>query len=107
MTDISGDEISNLTIDDEFTRTMKQTNDMGFDLATLQKRKNDMKELERLYPKMTPAWLEMAWNFCEITPKEEQDRIIKEGLWEGKPKKVRDMGGILKNAMTIEQGETP
>ena len=50
---------------------------------------------------MCSSMLELAWNFCEYTPKEEQDKIIKEKLWEGKPVK-RMMGGTIKNAMTID-----
>lgn len=98
------------TIDDEFTRQKKYPNDMGFDTETLQRRNNDMKEMQKAYPNMTPAWLEMAWNFCEITPKEEQDKIIKNKLWEGKPDKKKDTGGLIKDAMSIEtpdKGDTP
>jgi hypothetical protein len=104
-TDLSNN-ISTKTIDDEFTRQAKYSNDMGFDTETLQRRNNDMKELQKLYPNMTPAWLEMCWNFCEQTPKEEQDRIIKEKLWEGKPENKRATGGLLIDAMTIETPES-
>ena len=90
------------TVDDEFPRQNKYCNDMGFDTQTLQRRNNDMKEMQKAYPNMTPAWLEMAWNFCEITPKEEQDRIIKDKLWEGKPDKKKDTGGLINDAMSIE-----
>ena len=100
--DLSGNLLKNLTIDDEFDRTPKYVNDMGFNLETLQRRKNDMKKLQEMYPKMTPQWLEMAWNFCEITPMEEQNKIVKEGLWEGKPDKIRQTGGLINDAMEIE-----
>ena len=104
-TDLSN-SIFTQTIDDEFTRQKKYANDMGFDTETLQRRNNDMKEMQKLYPNMTPAWLEMAWNFCEQTPKEEQDRIIKEKLWEGKPENKRGTGGLLVDAMSIETPES-
>tara|TARA_R110000765_G_scaffold339362_1_gene429512 strand:- start:149 stop:487 length:339 start_codon:yes stop_codon:yes gene_type:complete len=104
-TDLSNN-ITTKTIDDEFTRQNKYPNDMGFDIQTLQRRTNDMKEMEKLYPNMTPAWLEMAWNFCEQTPKEEQDRIIREKLWEGKPENPKDTGGLMSNAMSIETPES-
>ena len=100
--DTSDNLLTNLTIDDEFDRTPKYVNDMGFDLETLQRRKNDMKKLQEAYPKMTPQWLEMAWNFCEITPMEEQNKIVKEGLWEGKPINKRQTGGLIVDAMVIE-----
>lgn len=84
------------TIDEEFTRTNRHINDMGFDARTLARRANDMKQLARDFPTLTPAMLEMAWNFCEITPQEEHDRIINGKLWENKPKQ-RITGGTSKS----------
>tara|TARA_R110000823_G_scaffold105443_1_gene223835 strand:- start:1727 stop:2068 length:342 start_codon:yes stop_codon:yes gene_type:complete len=108
MSDLSnnnlGDEISCITIDDEFDRTKKYINPCGFDDATLRRRDNELKELTKLYPSTPPAMLEVAWNFHEFTPKEEQDRIIASKEFEGKPKQ-RMMGGIIRNAMSIESRE--
>lgn len=102
MSDLSNnDEISTLTLDDEFDRKKRYINACGFDDATLRRRDNELKELQKLYPNMCPSMLELAWNFCEFTPKEEQDRIIREKAFEGKPKS-RMMGGTMKSAMTIE-----
>jgi hypothetical protein len=102
MSDLSNnDDITTLTIDDEFDRKKRYINACGFDDATLRRRDNELKELQKLYPNMCPSMLELAWNFCEFTPKEEQDRIIKEKTFEGKPK-PRMMGGTIKSAMTIE-----
>lgn len=105
MTDLSNnnleDEITTLTIDDEFERKRRYTNTCGFDDATLRRRDNELKELQRLYPSTCMAMLELAWNFHEFTPKEEQDRIIASKEFERKAKR-RMMGGILKSAMTVE-----
>ena len=105
MSDLSNnnleDEISTITIDDEFDRTRKYINPCGFDDATLRRRDNELKELKRLYPSTCMSMLETAWNFHEFTPKEEQDRIIASKEFEAKPKR-RMMGGILKNAISIE-----
>lgn len=104
MTDLSNnieDEISTNTLDDEFARKKKYLNPCGFDDATLRRRDNELKELTRLYPNLPEAHLELAWNFCEYTPKEEQDRIIASKEMEQKPKK-RNTGGVIKNAMSIE-----
>lgn len=107
MSDLSNnnleeDEITTITLDDEFDRKKRYINACGFDDATLRRRDNELKELQKLYPDMCPSLLELAWNFCEFTPKEEQDKIIAEKRWEGKPVKKRMMGGTIKNAMTIE-----
>ena len=105
MTDLSNnnveDEISTITIDDEFDRKRKYINTCGFDDATLRRRDNELKELKRLYPSTCMAMLELAWNYHQFTPKEEQDRIIASKYMEGKPK-PRMMGGIMKNSMSIE-----
>jgi hypothetical protein len=84
-------------------QTKRYANDMGFDELTLIRRKNEVKELAKLYPNIPEFWIEMAWNFHEKTPKEEQDRIIKEKLFE-KPCEVnRMLGGVIKGAMKIEE----
>lgn len=104
MTDLSNnieDEISTITLDDEFDRKKKYLNPCNFDDATLRRRDIEMKELQKAYPNVAPAHLELAWNFCEFTPKEEQDRIIASKEFEKKAKK-RNMGGVMKNAMSIE-----
>jgi len=96
--DLSGD----LSIDEAIPQTRKYANDMGFDELTLIRRKNEVKELAKLYPNVPEFWIEMAWNFHEITPKEEQDKIIKEKLFE-KPSEInRMLGGVIKGAMKIE-----
>ena len=61
-----------------------------------------MKELIKLYPNMCTAWLELAWNFCEFTPKEEQDRIIASKEFEKQPTNKRNIGGVIKKAIKIE-----
>ena len=94
-------EITTQTLDDEFDRTRKYTNACGFDDATLRRRDFEMRELIKAYPNMPESWLELAWNFTEFTPKEEQDNIIKNKLWEGKPTNRRMTGGVIKNAMSI------
>jgi len=88
------------TIDEEFPRTNKYINDMGFDARTLARRANEMKQLEKDYPTLTPAMLEMAWNFCEITPQEEHDKIINGKLWENQKPKNRVLGGTS-NSMGV------
>ena len=90
-------------VDEVIPQTKRYANDMGFDELTLIRRKNEVKELAKLYPNLPEFWIEMAWNFHEKTPKEEQDRIIKEKLFE-KPSEVnRMLGGVIKGGIKIEQ----
>jgi len=95
------DEIFHTTLDDEFDRKKKYTNSCGFTDDVLRRRDLEMKELIKAYPNVCPAWLELAWNYTEYTPKEEQDRIINEKLWEGKPTHKRQTGGTITNAIRI------
>jgi len=105
MTDVDKSQVSNITIDDEFKREKKYTNACGFDDATLRRRDLEMVELQKAYPNMCASWLELAWNFTEITPKEEQDRIIKSKEMERPPTKKRNTGGIIKNAIKVQTRE--
>jgi len=64
-----------------------------------------MKKLVKLYPNVCRSWLELCWNFTEFTPKEEQDRIIASKEFEKPPTNKRNVGGVVKNAMSIMSKE--
>lgn len=104
MTDLEENRelITTKTLDEEFKRAPRWTNRCNFTDEQLRRRENDLKELQRLYPTVCPSWLEMAWNFTEFTPKEEQDRIIREKEFERPLENKRNTGGVIKNAITIE-----
>lgn len=105
MTDLeenNAELITTKTLDDEFKREKRWTNRCNFTDEQLRRRDNDLKELQKLYPDVCVSWLEMAWNFTEFTPKEEQDRIIREKEFERPLEKKRNTGGVIKNAITIE-----
>ena len=96
------EDITNITIDDEFKREKKYINSCKFDDATLRRRENEMKELVKLYPNVCRSWLELAWNYTEFTPKEEQDRIIASKEWEKPANNKRNVGGVVKNSIKIQ-----
>jgi len=99
------EEITTKTIDDEFTRTKRYINSCGFSDEQLRRRGNELKELQKLYPNMCISQLELAWNFCEMTPDDELTAIRLEKRWEGKPTVKRQTGGVVKNAITVEKNE--
>ena len=105
MAELDGNLISNNTLDDEFSRKKTYTNSCGFDDSTLRRRDYEVEDLKKRYPDMCASWLELAWNFCQITPKEEQDRIIASKEMERKPDKKRNTGGLVKNAIKIQTRE--
>ena len=59
------------------------SNPYNYTNLELAERKNTLKVMERDYPKLPYAWLEMVYDFNKNTPKEEVDKIINESLWEG------------------------
>tara|TARA_R110000868_G_scaffold172130_1_gene407951 strand:- start:5800 stop:6150 length:351 start_codon:yes stop_codon:yes gene_type:complete len=97
----SESNVSTKTLDDEFDRKKNYINTCNFDDGTLRRRDIEMKELCKAYPNMPESWLELCWNFCTFTSQEEQDNIIKNKLWEGKPTNRRQTGGTIKDAMSI------
>jgi len=103
--DISSNEPCNVTIDDEFKREKRWINRCNFTDEQLRRRDNDLKQLQVLYPDICVSWLELAWNFTEFTPKEEQDRIIREKEFEKPPTYKRNTGGVIKNAIKIQDRE--
>jgi len=48
----------------------------------LAERKKALKDLERDYPHLPYAWLEMVYDFHKNTPEEEVTEIINSGKWE-------------------------
>ena len=105
MSEITEEPLSTKSLDDEFHRKKKYINACGFDDATLRRRDLEMKELEKAYPNMCKSWLELAWNYCEFTPKDEQDEIIRSKIWEKAPSTRRNTGGVIKNSMNIQTRE--
>ena len=103
MTEVEPTLIESKTIDDEFPRTYRYPNAASLNEEQVRRRENDIKDLRSKYPTLPDAWIEMAWNFCELTPQEEHDRIIKGKLWEKPPEKQRSKGGVIKNAITVEK----
>jgi len=90
------------TIEEEFGQPVaRYTNTMGLTDAQLALRKVQVAELEKIYPNIPANWIEAMWSYCEITPKDEVDEIVKNNLWDGKPSEKWLSGGICKNAITI------
>ena len=98
-----------LSVDDEFKRQNKYINAENFDELTLIRREQELKTLEALYPHLPPAWILMAWNYTERTPKDVQDAVITQGGLKEKPKE-RTKGGKAYGMLSVEKKpevETP
>jgi hypothetical protein len=91
-----------LSVDDEFKRSHKYINAENFDEVTLIRREEELKTLEKLYPHLPPEWILMAWNYCQRTPKEEQDAIVAQGGFKQQPKE-RTKGGKSYNMLGVER----
>ena len=91
-----------LSVDDEFKRTHKYINAENFDELTLIRREQELKTLEALYPHLPPAWILMAWNYTERTPKDIQDAIVAQGGFK-EPQKDRIKGGKAYDMLGVER----
>ena len=59
-------------------------NPYNYTKVQLAERKKALRDLERDYPNVPFGWLEMCYDWEKNTPPEEVEKIINEGLWEGK-----------------------
>jgi len=59
-------------------------NPFHYTKCQLAEKKKALRDLERDYPNLPFAWLEMMYDWEKNTPPEEVQTIINEGLWEGK-----------------------
>ena len=93
------------SIEDEFKRNGRYVNDCGLSEDQLVRRKHQVEELRKMYPTICPSWIELAWNYCEITPEEEIKAKRESGYYDQKPERERLNGGLVKNAFNIESRE--
>jgi len=82
----------------------KRPNPFNYDNLQFAVRDKAIKDLERDFPKVPQKWLEWLYDTIENKPKEEVEKIIKEGLWEKKIKE-RLEGGVIKDAMKVFSSE--
>ena len=93
------------SIEDEFNRNGRYVNDCGLSEDQLVRRKHEVEQLRKMYPGVCPSWIELAWNYCEITPENEIKEKRANGFYDKKPERERLNGGLVKNAFNIESLE--
>lgn len=80
----------------------KETNPRNYNEEQLARKRLETKDLMKHYPDMSPAWIEMVWDYVENTPKERIDEIIRTKEFETKPQKKRQSkGGKIFNAISV------
>jgi len=82
----------------------KRPNPFNYDDLQLAVRDKAIRDMERDFPKVPQKWLEWLYDTIENKPKDEVEKIIKEGLWEKQIKK-RMEGGVIKDAMKVFSSE--
>ena len=90
-------------IDLEIPRA-KRPNPFNYDNLQFAVRDKAVRDMERDFPTVPQKWLEWLYDTIENKPKDEVERIIKEGLWE-KNIKERMGGGVIKDAMQVFSSE--
>ena len=58
-------------------------NPFNYTASQLAERKKALRDMQRDYPDVPYAWLEMLYDWHKNTPSEEVEKIVNEGLWEG------------------------
>jgi len=82
-------------------------NPYNYTKAELAKRKRDIKAMIKDFPAVSPMWVEWIYDTIENTPKEEVEKIINEGLWEGPSKFAKAPGGLLHTVEVFNEDFTP
>lgn len=82
-------------------------NPYNYTKVQLAKRKKDIKAMIRDFPTVSPMWCEWIYDVIENTPKEEVEKIINEGLWEGPSKFSKAQGGLLHTVECFNEDFTP
>lgn len=85
----------------------KPENVYNYTSLQLAKRKRDIKAMIKDYPSVSSMWCEWLYDVIENTPKEEVDKIINEGLWEGPSKFAKAPGGVLNTVEVLNEDFTP
>ena len=82
----------------------KRPNPFNYDNLQFAVRDKAVRDMEKDFPTVPQKWLEWLYDTIENKPKDEVERIIKEGLWE-KNIKERMGGGVIKDAMQVFSSE--
>ena len=83
-----------LSIDEVFPRH-KEENPFHYTQLEKAERVKAIRDMAKDYPNLPGAWLDMAYDFCKNTPKEEMEDIINSGKWEKPGRFSNSKGGVL------------
>ena len=83
-----------LSIDEVFPRH-KEENPFHYTELEKAERVKAIRDMAKDYPNLSGAWLDMAYDFCKNTPKEEVEDIINSGKWEKQGRFSNCKGGVL------------
>lgn len=97
-------EVENPLVVEDVLPRYKESNPRNYDELTLARKRVELKAMIAHYKDMSPAWLEMCWDFVENTPKERINEIIETKEFEKKPNVKRDYaGGKIEGAIEIRE----
>ena len=83
---------------DEIPRHQPE-NHYNYTAVQLAERKKALRDMQRDYPDVPYAWLEMLYDWHKNTPNEEVEKIMNEGLWEGNGRRHPNSDNELKEIM--------
>ena len=89
---------------EDVTKRYEEKNPRNYDALTLARKKVEVAAMMKHWDKMSPAWLEMCWDFVENTSPERVAEIINTKEFEKPSTSDRQIkGGIIENAITVEE----
>ena len=83
---------------DEIPRHQPE-NHYNYTAVQLAERKKALRDMQRDYPDVPYAWLEMLYDWHKNTPNEKVEKIMNEGLWEGNGRRHPNSDNELKEIM--------
>ena len=84
-----------------------EQNVYNYTKVELAKREKAVKDMVKDYPKVPKKWCEWLYDVTQSMPESEMEKIINEGLWEGKGKFSEPVGGVLKTGIVLNEDLTP
>jgi hypothetical protein len=85
----------------------QKPNPYNYTKVQLAERTSAIRAMIKDYPTVPPMWVEWIYDVITNKPKEEVEKIINEGLWEGPGKFATAPGGVLNTVEVLNEDGTP
>lgn len=95
----------NIVDENDLVPRAERPNPYGYTNLELAEKDKAVADMLERHPNIPPKWLEWLWDTWKRKGEDEMQRIIDSGEWD-EPLVKRQIGGIIKDAMTVELGNS-